>query len=44
MTGAISERNSPTNFVLEMLGGADDELAASVPAVRRPAIISYNTL
>ncbi len=31
-TGAISERSSPTDFVVETLGGAEDELPASVRA------------
>lgn len=32
-TGATSERSSMTDFVVEIVGGADDELAASVPPV-----------
>lgn len=32
VTGAISERSSPTHFVVEMAGGTEDELATSVPA------------
>lgn len=30
--GAMSERSSSTDFVVEMIGRAEDELAASVPA------------
>jgi hypothetical protein len=42
--GAISERSSPTDFAVEMQGGAEDELATSVPELWIPAIISYNKL
>lgn len=37
----MSERSSPTDFIVAMLGGIEDELAASVLTFRRPAMISY---
>lgn len=43
-TWAMSESESPTVFAAETLGGADEELSASLPIVRMPDIISYNRL
>lgn len=37
----MSSKSSPTDFVADMLRGADEELAASVLAFRSPAMISY---
>lgn len=44
MIGTASERSSSTGFAVKMLGGAEEELAASALAQRRPVIISYNRL
>lgn len=43
-SGAASERSSVTEFVSDIVGNAEDELAASVGADRRLERISYNTL
>lgn len=42
--GATSERSSLTDFVADIVGNVEDELAASVVADRRLERISYNTL
>jgi len=44
VTGATSERSSLTDFVLEIAGSTEDELAASVDADLRLERISYNRL
>lgn len=43
-SGAASERSSVTDFVADIVGNAEDELAVSVVADRRLERISYNTL
>lgn len=42
--GATAERSSLTDFVVEVVGSAEDELAASVVTDRKLERISYNRL